>query len=250
MRFAIILLTIPLLSGCLLDVLTSTAIQGELQAQQATAAKSTLDRVTNDTGQVNLQHAVDLYQADKGGYPESLSQLVPAYINPIPARADGGAFGYNPVTGRVLDDDSGPAPEDYLLMERINTAINAYGNATNYYPGSLDDLARAGYLPAPPRTAAGEQFLYDNQTGAVTHPKDGYRAPVTAAAPRPNRGMPAAGGGGPMGEAMTGIAMQQQLNSNSNAGTAAAGSRGRTGARGAAATQNARQEKALNDLGF
>jgi hypothetical protein len=57
MRFVALFLSVPLLSGCLLDVLTSTAIQADLQAQQATAAQNTLNRVTNDTGQVNLQHA-------------------------------------------------------------------------------------------------------------------------------------------------------------------------------------------------
>jgi hypothetical protein len=198
---------------------------------------------------------VDLYQADKGVYPESLGQLVPAYIDPIPARADGGAFGYNPLTGRVLEDDSGPAPEDYLLMERINAAINAYGTATGFYPGTLDALASAGYLPAPPRTADGQPFNYNSQTGAVSHPKNGYMAAAVApgapqAGVQRNRGTVPAAGGGPLGEAMTGIAIQEQLNSNSNAGTSAASARGRSGARGAAATQNERQEKALNELGF
>jgi len=248
MRYGIFFLAALLLPGCLLELLGSTAIQADLQAQQASAAQNTLNRVTNDTGQVNLQRAVDLYQAEKAAYPESLDLLVPGLIDAIPQRADGGQFGYNPVTGKVLDDDSGPAPADYLMIEQIKTAINAYGNATGYFPPTLETLAQAGYLNTFPRTVSGEPFQYNNQNGAVAHPLDG---PVMSAAPaqRTGAGMPA-GGGGPMGEAMTGIAIQQQLNSNSNAGTSAASGRGRSGARDAAARQSDRQEKALDELGF
>lgn len=239
-----------LLTGCFLEVLTSTAVQSDLQAKQATAAKNTLDRVKNDTGQTNLQRAVDLYQADTGSYPESLDKLVPNYIDAIPRRADGGRFGYNPVSGDVLADDSGPAPADYLTMERIKTAINGYGHATGYYPPTLDALAEAGYLGAPPRTADGRPFLYNNQTGAVKHPLE---APASTGSPTPARrggGSTPVGGGGPLGEVTTGIAIQQELNSNSNAGTSAASARGRSGARDAASQQNERHQKALEDLGL
>ncbi len=250
MRYTLLLAPALLLPGCLLELLGTTAIQADLQAQQATAAQNTLNRVTNDTGQVNLQRALDLYYAEKAAYPDSLDQLVPGFIDAIPQRADGGNFGYNPVAGKILDDDSGPAPADYLMMEDIKTAINAYGNATGYYPPTLETLAQAGYLSTYPRTVSGAPFEYNNQNGAVSHPFDGpvnTQAPVQAQ--RPAGGMPA-GGGGPMGEAMTGIGIQQQLNSNSNAGTSAASGRGRTGARDAAARQSDRQEKALDDLGF
>lgn len=245
MRYVVLTVIAASLSGCLLELLSTTAIQSDLQAKQATAAKNTLNQVTNETGQVHLQRAVDLYHADKAGYPESLNQLVPNYIDAIPERADGGAFGYNPVTGRVLKDDAGPAPADYLMMEQIDEAIVAYGHATGYYPPELDALTQAGYLNVLPRTAEGEPFLYDNQNGAVTHP-DARRATPTR---RPGGGLPA-GGGGPLGETMTGVAIQQELNSNSNAGTSAAGTRGRAGAHDAGATQNERHEKALDDLGL
>lgn len=245
MRYAGILAAGVLLSGCLVDVLTSAAIQGELQAQQATAAQNTLNRVKNDTGQVNLQQAVSLYQAEKGTYPESLDLLVPNFINSIPARADGGAFGYNPITGQVLDDDSGPAPADYLMMEQIRVAINNYGAAVQYYPPTLDTLTQTGYLTTYPRTVDGREFIYNNQNGAVAYPGSGGVPQTTA----PNLSAPA-GGGGPLGEAMTGIAIQEQLNSNSNAGSSAASSRGRSGARDAAARQTDRQQKALDELGF
>lgn len=246
--YARFLLPALLLPGCMLELLTTTAIEADLQAKQASAAQQTLSNVKSDTGQMSLQQAVDLYNAEKGAYPQSLAMLVPNFIDAIPPRGDGGAFGYNPVTGKVLETDAGPTAADYLMMEKIRTAINAYGSASGYYPPTLDTLAQAGYLPAPPRTESGQPFNYNNQNGAFSHPLEG---PVTAAmpaqSPRPGGGV---GGGGPMGEAMTGIAMQEQLNSNSNAGTSAAGARGRTGARGAAAEQTQRQEKALNELGF
>lgn len=250
MRYLIFVLPALLLPGCLLEVLTSTAIQADLQAQQASAAQQTLNRVTNDTGQVNLQRAVDLYQAEKAVYPTSLEALVPGFIDAIPTRADGGSFGYNPVTGKVLDDASGPAPADYLMMEEIKAAINAYGNASGYYPPTLEALTAAGYLPVFPRTVSGEPFQYNNQNGAVAHPLEGPVAVARPAATPSTGGNMPAGGGGPMGEAMTGIAIQQQLNSNSNAGTSAAGIRGRSGARDAAARQSDRQVQALDDLGF
>lgn len=250
MRYLRFLLPALLLPGCMLELLTTTAIEADLQAKQASAAQQTLSHVKSDTGQVNLQHAIDLYQGEKGSYPESLDVLVPNFIEAIPPRGDGGAFGYNPITGKVLETDAGPAPADYLMMEKIKTAINAYGTRSGFYPPTLDALTQAGYLPVLPRTASGQPFNYNNKNGQFSHPLDGPVA--TAVAPQPARpgGAVGVGGGGPMGEAMTGIAMQEQLNSNSNAGTSAAGARGRTGARGAAAEQTQRQEKALNELGF
>ena len=246
MRYCRFLLPALLLPGCMAEVLTSAAIQADLQAKQAGAAQQTLSNVKTDTGQMNLQRAVDLYQAEKGTLPTSLDLLVPNFIDAIPPRGDGGAFGYNPITGKVLETDAGPTAADYLMMEQIRTAINAYGTATGLYPPTLDTLNQSGYLPVPPRTESGQPFNYNNQNGAVSHPLDG---PVTAAMP-PQAPRTPVGGGGPLGEVTTGIAMQEELNRSSNAGSAAAGTRGRTGARSAAAEQSQRQEKALDELGF
>ena len=59
MRYGIFLLPAILLPGCLLELLGTTAIQADLQAQQGQAAVTTLNRVKNDTGQVNLQKLID-----------------------------------------------------------------------------------------------------------------------------------------------------------------------------------------------
>lgn len=246
MRYCRFLLPALLLPGCMAEVLTSAAIQADLQAKQAGAAQQTLSNVKSDTGLMNLQRAVDLYQADKGSLPASLELLVPDYIDAIPPRGDGGAFGYNPLTGKVLETDAGPTAADYLMMEQIKTAINAYGTATGLYPPTLDTLNQSGYLPVLPRTESGQPFNYNNQNGAVSHPLDGpVMGAIPAQAPRP-----AVGGGGPLGEVTTGIAMQEELNRSSNAGATAAGTRGRTSTRSAAAEQSQRQEKALDELGF
>lgn len=229
------------LSGCLLDVLMGTAVQGELQAQNASAAQNALNSVKEDKARMELQRAIDAYYADKGTYPPSLDVLG---FNPVPTHPDGSNFGYNPVTGQLLDSDAGPTPADYLLMQDISEAINAYGTASGYYPPTLDTLAETGYLPEPPRTEAGQEFNYNNQNGVFTHPLDGH---VSAA--RPGR-TPAAGAGGPMGEAMTGIAIQEELNSQSNAGASAGRSVGAAGINRATQSQNDRQQKALEDLGL
>ncbi len=250
MRFIMIALLSLGLSGCLADVLMTTAIQGEMQAKQAGAAQNVLNHVKDDTAEISLQRAVDAYNGEKGYYPESLDELVPSFIDPIPQRADGGNFGYNPITGRISDDDSGPTAADYLLMDDITAAINAYGTAAGYYPPTLDALAETGYLPQPPRTEGGLEFAYNNQNGVFTHPLDGH---VAAARPAPQRnrgGGAAVGGGGPMGEAMTSIAIQEQLNSNSNAGASRARGAGAVGIGRATRSTNARQEKALEELGF
>jgi len=246
MRYCRFLLPALLLPGCMAEVLTTAAIQADLQAKQAGAAQQTLSNVKSDTGQMNLQRAVDLYQAEKGTLPTSLDLLVPNFIDAIPPRGDGGAFGYNPITGQVLETDAGPTAADYLMMEQIKTAINAYGTATGLYPPTLDTLNESGYLPVPPRTESGQPFNYNNQNGAVSHPLDGS---VTAAMPAQAPRTPV-GGGGPLGEVTTGIAMQEELNRSSNAGSAAASTRGRTSSRSAAAEQSQRQEKALDELGF
>ncbi len=247
MRMLTIALLALGLSGCLADVLVSTAVQGELQAKQASAAQQTLNKVTNDTGMMNLQRAVDAYAAEQGVNPKSLDVLIPGILPEIPKRADGGDFGYNPVTGKVLKTDEGPSAADFLLMEDITTAINAYGTASGYYPPTLDALSQAGYLSQLPRTEGGLEFGYDQQTGVFTHPLDGHVVSAQRPAPAAGGG---GGGGGPMGEAMTGIAMQEQLNSNSNAGVSSARGNGASGISRATNTQNQQQEEALKDLGF
>lgn len=225
-----------ILAGCGVEVLTVAATEAELQAQAATAAKRQLQYADQTVGRVQAEQAIASYMAEKGAYPPTLDALVPGYLNGVPRKSDGSAFGYDPVTGRLLDrPPAGPNPADMHKVEEIKAAIHQYGMATGYYPATLDVLAPQ-YLPAPPRTTDGQAFVYDNQNGYVGLP----------GAPPPPRvqGAPAAGSG-PMGEVMTGIGMQQQLNANSGAATNAAGGAARRSIGGATTRQNSMAEEVL-----
>ncbi|MBI2424384.1 MAG: hypothetical protein HYV27_16250 [Candidatus Hydrogenedentes bacterium] len=249
MRAILVVVLSMSLSGCLVELLTTTAIQGELQAKNATAATRVLGKVKEDQAQMQAKHAIDAYRAEKGVNPASLEELVPAYMAELPKKPDGSVYGYDPNTGQLLDqpyDPMMPTPQDAQTIAAIRDAINAYGTAVGYYPNRLDDLA-PNYLAAAPRTSGGEEFLYNNQNGDVSHPRAGQRPQMAGGGQRTGGGV---GAGGPMGEAMTGVAMQQQLNSNSQAGASSAGTRSRqsVGAIGDANTQ--RQTQAMDNLGL
>jgi hypothetical protein len=229
------------LAGCGAELLTTTAVTGGLQARQAGAALGHLERAKEASAQTALSQALQTYTAEKGAPPPSLEALVPEYLPSLPVQPDGAPWVYNPATGRVYEH-AGPQPEDRQTIERIQAAIYQYGTATGYYPPTLDHLAPA-YLPAPPRTAAGEQFLYNNQDGDVRHPRQGMAAPN-----RPARAP--VGGGGPLGETMTGIGIQQDLGNMNQSGANAAGNRARSGARAVGGDHNARQNQVMDGLGL
>ena len=157
-------------------------------------------------------------------------------------------YGYDPSTGQLTEGtpvSNGPSAADTQLMRDIQQAIQRYGMTTGYYPPTLDALCPT-YLPKPPRTEAGELFIYNNQNGYLAHPRQNQQRPVRTAAPR---SMPV-GGAGPMGEVMTGIGIQNELNGMSNAGVSGVGSRMRSSARGAGGDHNDRQNQAMDDLGL
>lgn len=234
-----------LLSGCAVELLTSTAIRSDLEAEQLKAMKGQVQRAAGTTGQVNLRRAIDIYRAEKGVNPPSLESLVPDFMPAVPTQTDGSAYGYNPATGAITE---GPAASgaalDQQTIQQIQAAIQKYGMASGFYPPTLDALVPA-YLPTPPRTSTGAPFLYNNQNGVVSVPGQA----VAGAAPRQGGGVPM--GGGPMGEAMTGIAMQNQLNSMSNAGSASAGTHMRESVReGNVGTHDDMQNKVMDNLGL
>jgi hypothetical protein len=246
MRSVLTGLLVIMLSGCGVEVLTATAVQGELQAQQMTAMKRQIGNAAGTSGRINLEKAISTYQAEKGVNPPSLEVLVPEFLPALPAKADGTPYGYDPTTGKLVDgvaSVAGPSQQDYETIQLIQAAIQQFGTDTGYYPGKLDDLY-PNYLASLPRTSAGESFNYNNQTGAVSHPHQAQ------AAPRPAPQAGAAGGAGPMGEAMTGIGMSQQLDSMNQSGSSNAGSYARDKIGGAANTHNDQQNKAMDNLGL
>jgi hypothetical protein len=260
MRYAISALVLLGLAGCGVELLTTTAIQGELQAEQLKAMDRQLKGAADSTAQINIQRAIDTYRAEKGANPPSLEALVPAYLPQLPVRPDGLAYGYDPVSGQLTGQGVpvpgalggaaggalGATEPDRLKIQEIKQAITRYGMATGYYPPTLQALVPA-YLPALPKTTSGHDFAYNNQNGEVWHPAQTQAQPQQVYAPRPQTGV---GGAGPMGEVMTGIGIQNQLNSMSNSGSSAAGSRMREGAGQVQDDYSARQQRALEQLGY
>jgi len=183
-----------MLSGCLVEMLATTAVTADMAAQNAGEIKGTMNQAQLDIDLVRLQEAVDLYTVEKGVVPPDLSALVPGHIEAIPVRPDGKPFGYNPILGEVYESGEGPAPADYFTMEKLEVAITSFGTATGYYPPTLDALYPT-YYPQLPRTASGKPFTYNNQNGEITHPDegkqygtaepemDGSSAPVTPVKP-------------------------------------------------------------------
>ena len=220
------LMTVPL-TGCFVELLTTTAIQGELAAENVKALKRQTGQMGESMGQIRLKQAIDTYQAEKGYYPGSLAVLTPNYIPQIPVKADGTAYGYNPATGRILNrpPTSGAmtiTTQDQQNMRTILEAINQYGLATGYYPDSLSQLVPR-FIQSVPRTTSGHPFAYDPPSGALYHPAQLQQQPNAGqyGQPAQRRGTPV-GGGGLLGEQMTAIGMQQELNGMSNAGTSRA----------------------------
>ena len=231
------------LSGCGVEVLTTGAITADLNAQQASAMKRQIEHAAGTSGKINLQRAIDTYRAENGAPPPSLDALAPGYIPTIPNKPDGTPYGYDPSTGAILENPvMGPTPEDFQAMQRISAAIFKYGKRTRRYPASLEALV-PNYLPTLPTTADGQAFLYDPRTGRIAHPTQ---------PPMPVQGQagPGAYGGGPMGEAMTGIAVQQRLNRRSNAGANAAGNRAGDASRGFGNARSQHQLDVMDDLGL
>ncbi len=263
-----------LVSGCGVELMTTTATQATLEAQQAQAMKGQVARVSNQSGRMSLEHAIQLYKAEKGSNPASLDDLVPNYLPVMPKRADGTPFGYDSATGAVLDGPAAPAAsaaptastapatsaaasaipayvppdnaitqQDKQTMQDIREAITKYGTATGYYPGTLDVLYPQ-YLLRPPRTSAGQPFLYNNQNGTVTHPR---QAASAAPAAQPTA---SAGGAGPLGQVTTGIGMQQQLDGANNSGASSAQGYMNRSLKQSAGGQTDRQNKAMDQLGL
>lgn len=249
-----------IIAGCGAELLTTTAIQGELQAEQLKAMKGQVGQASETTAKINIQRAIDTYQAEKGSYPPTLDALVPDFLPSLPHKADGSPFGYDAASGRVLDDSASlqppsmpaigaPTPADYQKLQTVQMAIARYAQQKGAYPASLETLVPS-YLLILPKTDAGQNLNYSPQTGTVSLPGQAGKSPAIVAGTPAGRSMGVVGGSGPMGEVMTGIAVQNQLNSMNNSGVSSAGGYARQRASSSTQQHNRQQEKALNDLGM
>ena len=170
-RIGVMLLLVPLAAGCGLELLTTTAIQSELQKQQAEQLSNVLDRTEQQTARMGVEQAIEAYRAEHGNYPSSLETLVrEGYIAEIPKQADGTPYGYDPATGRLTTGrPTGPQLTDQQKLQQIHAAIVQYWQQQRRYPPSLDALVPQ-YLDEVPRTASGHAFLYDPNTATVSLP--------------------------------------------------------------------------------
>lgn len=169
-----------LLPGCLLELLTTTAIQGDLAAKSATQGQQVLHHTRDMAGKTELEQAIKLYAFDQEYYPARLDDLVPRYLPAVPMRGNGESFIYNPQTGQVLLQAETTTPRggsstmtsaDMQNIELIRDSIYTYWQATGVYPESLDSLAPL-YIDALPAMSSGGAFLYDPLTGAANHPAE------------------------------------------------------------------------------
>ena len=263
MRNGLILVLALATAGCGVELLATTAIRGELEKENMSNMKKTLEHVKGTTSNLGVQQAIDAYRAENGENPPSLEALVPEYLTEIPTQADGTPYGYDPAQGVLLDGPvaqparaAAPKESDFAKKQKIEAAIASYLVANGYYPTSLWALV-PDYLPAYIKTNSGQDFSYNAETGNVFMPNpvaepgsDALGAPAQASSPqRRVRERVRGGGGGPMGEVMTGIGIQNELNSMSNAGSSAARSRARGKAQDATRRQQQQQEAILNDMG-
>jgi hypothetical protein len=244
-----------LLAGCGAEILTVTAVQGELAARNAKAATGQLKYVQNKMGSVNVDQAVQAYRAEHGGNPPSLEALVPNYLPEVPRQADGSPYGYDPVSGKLTAaagevSTGGGSAQDQQMLRTIQNAITRYGTATGYYPPTLDALYPT-YLTQLPRTSSGQQFVYNNQNGYLALPGQTATAPAPTAAPRSGgRGGGGMGGAGPLGEVMTGVGIQQELGRMSTGGASAAQSRTRSNAQSFSDQHTNKQNQVMDQLGL
>lgn len=194
-----------------------------------------------------------------------------------------GALLDGPVEGTVAEAAAETAPEPGLLdpvplqasnqerLLKIHEAISTYTAEKGKYPTSLWALV-PDYLPEYIKTKDGQDFNYDRATGIVSTPPplpepleneapaasslDNYapyqqqpqiHQPARQQAPRR---APAAGAGGPMGEALTGIGIQQELNRSYGGGGASSAARQHMKSRAnrAVTERNRRQQEALGEL--
>jgi hypothetical protein len=242
-RLCVLLLPF-LMSGCMLELLTTTAIEGELAAKDAQASVQALNYAKESTAKTNAEYAIRTYQAEKGTYPPSLSALVPGYLPSLPVHSDGSPFGYDPATGKLLDHPAPPSaitPDDERHLKELEDAIYAYWQATGDYPPTLESLVPT-YLTSVPQTNGGGSFVYNIQTGAVNHPSEVSRPGGAPAA------VSAGGGAGPLGETTASIGIQNQLRNMNTSGASNAGSAGRRSIGAINDAHNRQQQQALDDL--
>ncbi len=232
-----------ILSGCGVELLTTTAIQGELQAKQLKSMQRQVQSISNQTGKINLERAIQTFQAENGRYPTSLAELVPQFLPSLPQPSDDKAYSFDPATGQIITVPAVIPTDDIRKMEQIKFAVVQFARTTGYYPANLDSLYPS-YLTFVPRTSSGESFIYNPQTGAVLHPLQSAGTNVYT-----NPGNSSQSGASPMSPMTGGIGIQQQLNGMPNS-SGTVGSHSRQNLQDTQNDYSNRQNKIMDDLGL
>lgn len=251
LRPFILVVVIPVAcSGCLVEVLTTTAIQGELAARNAQSGAAAINHAKESRARIEAEQAIRAYHAEKGSYPPSLNALIPNYLASAPLHPDGRPYGYDPATGQLLEEPmrapspSGFTATDQRNLEAIGDAIFRYWEATGLYPRTLADVAPT-YMTRVPTLESGASFEYDAVSGAVYPPAVAQRAPAGGPVARSGGG---GSGVGPLGEVMTGISISNELSNMNTSGTATASGRARGNVSGIQNSYNAQQNRALDQI--
>jgi hypothetical protein len=170
----LIALTMPMLSGCFVELLTTTAIQGQLAAENAQAAQRQLAYARNSLAETQISSAIRMYQAEFGQYPPRLNALVPTHLPSLPLNPDGSPYYYDFRTGAFSPQPPPGAslvtPTDEQTMRTTVQAINLFARTNGQYPPTLQTLVTYTYLPATPTTESGSAFMYNPQTGELRYP--------------------------------------------------------------------------------
>ena len=193
MRIFLMILIAFSTTGCLLEVMTTTAIQGELAAESAQSAGRAMERAEDSKSKIEIESAVRQYSGEKGYYPSLLNDLVPDYLTVLPVQSDGQSFQYNPqngavsirkagIPGRGSTDPMVMTQADVQNLQRLRGAVYRYWEVTGLYPPNLESLAPL-YIPEVPLMSSGGAFRYDVTTGAVSHPAEFRQAPAQAGRP-------------------------------------------------------------------
>lgn len=243
---------VVLLPGCMVELLTTTAIQGELQAQSAAAATQQLANARRQADEMKLRQGIDVYRAENGVNPPSLQAMVPDYLDAVPVDPAGRPlYAYDPASGWFGPAGSGGAPsgavsgrmtaQDDANLDQLYAALDDYYAMYGEYPAKLGQLAPRFIDAVPGQAVGGQPYIYRADTGEVYHPSE------LQAAARPQAGtrssMPISGAS-PVAEQVQAIGIMNDLNAQTNP----TAGRARQQVQDLATSQNEQYESLMNDL--
>ena len=217
------------MGGCgLSETVVVTGIVGQNAKNQLEALNNVKFHANREIAENNVRRAITLFEASTGSLPYSLDELVEkGYLDIMPALPEGYEFDYDPFTGTIKTRPAQRQPQ--ITTPQLPPKQDSW-DSSEYVP-TYERRPQTPVYPAPP------------QPGRRTTQQQG----------RPAGRRTTGGGGagaGPMGEMMTGVGIQKQLNSMSGAGTSSAGSYSRRTLNRSTQQHQQRQAQALRNLGY